>query len=330
MRDNQLEKGKVKDHPEAATINKVLKRDKNIIEAKIISFIDRHQKKGVGYLRDMIKGVSSGSFLDFVTSYTDKNNGSYSKETIKNYKSLANKVERFKPGIKTSDINFAFMRDFEASIRAENKGNNTIVKNIQTLKSLLNKAAALGHIDEGDWEKYRKPKYIQKVPTWLTEDELNKFAALVFALGDGERKQAGYYYLLCCYTGYRIGTAKKFDYITSVVDGKIFIRSTKNHRIVSIPVHTRLSNVLNYCKDNPFKLSEPKAREHVKKICEDAGIAKDLIFHSSRHTFAMLLMAKEFTVDEVAELIGDTPLVTKVYARIHNDILSKKIMEKLG
>ena len=77
-------------------------------------------------------------------------------------------------------------------------------------------------------------------------------------------------------------------------------------------------------------LCEPLIRLYVKSLAADAGINKDVIFHSSRHTFAMLLMSNGFTIDEASELLGDTPLVAKVYARIHNEQLDKKIIEKLG
>jgi len=323
--------GKVIDHPDADKINKVLKKEKIAIESKILDFIDLHQKKGVSFLKDMIKGKPSAVTLkSFTEDFIKKNGSNFKTATIDNYNVLIKKVEKYNPGIHISDIDYSFMISFEAHIRSINKGNNTAVKNMQTLISLLNKAVSCDIIEKGSWGKYRKPKYIQKIPTWLTEDEIERFSALVFALGNGERKLAGYYYLLCCYTGYRIGTAKKFDYNTAVSDGKIFIRATKNNRIVSMPIHTRLRQVLDYCQENPFDLSEQRTRDHVKEICKSAGIEKDLIFHSSRHSFAMLLMSNGFTIDEVSELIGDTPLVAKVYARIHNDLLDKKIIEKLG
>lgn len=328
---DQFEDGRVVNHPEAAKINKVLKKEVHRLEGVVISFVDQFKDKGVGHLKGMIKGKPDvTTFKQFCEQFIKESGANFSKATIANYNVLIEKVEEYKPGIRLSDIDFNFMVQFEASLRAAGKKNNTVVKNMQTLISLLNKARLAGMTDKGAWGEYKKPKYIQGIPTWLTEEEINRFAAVTFALGDGERKQAGYYYLLCCYAGYRIGTAKKFDYSKAVQDNRIFIRATKNNRIVSMPVHTRLAQVLEYCKETPFSLSEQRARDHVKEICKLAGIPKDLIFHSSRHSFAMLLMAKGFTIDEVAELIGDTPLVATVYARIHNDLLDKKIMDKLG
>jgi len=331
VQKHQFDKGKIVDHHEANKINKILRRDIIEIEKKVIDYIDFHSSKGIEYLKEKIKGINdSESFESFVTSFIEKYGRNFSKGTVTIYKQLSKKLQKFRPRLKIGDIDYNFMSAFEASLRTDEKANNTVVKNMQTFISLMNKAHKLDLIEKGSWGKYKKPKYIQTVPTWLTEDEIKRFAALVYALGEGEKKQAGFYYLLCCYTGYRLGTAKQFDYSKSVTNGKIFIRSTKNHNIVSIPIHTRLGEVLEYCKDHPFTLSEQKTREHVKTICWDAGIKKDLIFHSSRHSFGMLLMANGFTIDEVAELIGDSELVAKVYARVHNDLLDKKIMEKLG
>ncbi len=328
---NQFALGKVRDHPDASLINQILKKDVNEIERKIISFIDKHSSRGIAYLKDAIKDrLQSDTFSAFVEGFVEKYKSNFSKGTIAQYNVVAGKLESFRPSIRVSDIDYSLMCEFEASLRNAKKGNNTVVKNMQTLISLMNKAHKAGVIEKGSWGNYKKPKYIQNVPTWLIEEEINKFASIVFALGAGEKKQSGYYYLLCCYTGYRIGTAKKFDYNKSVTGSRIIIRATKNNRIVSMPIHSRLLQILEYCKVNPFSLSEQRARDHVKDICKLAGINKDLIFHSSRHSFAMLLMANGFTIDEVSELIGDSPLVAKVYARIHNDLLDKKIMEKLG
>jgi len=109
----------------------------------------------------------------------------------------------------------------------------------------------------------------------------------------------------------------------------VILQAKKNKKIVSIPIHTRLKNVLEFVKDNPFSLSEEKTREFAKEISKLAGIKKHVKFHTSRHSFAMLLMKKGFSIDETSHLLGDTVAVARIYARIHNESLNKKVLEWL-
>lgn len=142
------------------------------------------------------------------------------------------------------------------------------------------------------------------------------------------KRIAGYYFLLSCYTGWRISDVKRFD--SKMIHGKsLVLRAKKNGQIVSMPIIPRLKEVLNFVTKNPFDISEQRVRDHVKDLCEKAGIKK-VNFHASRHSFGMLLMANGFTIDEAAVLLGDSKIIAEVYARVHNASLDKKIRERLG
>lgn len=228
-----------------------------------------------------------------------------------------------------SDISVDWLKRFENKMRDKNLDGNTINSNLRRLKTMLRIAAAGGMIKKEVFENYKSPPYVQKLVDYLTESEIGDLSEIVFKVKQKSKRLAGFYFLLSCYTGWRIGDAKKFN--PGVLrDGRLIIRASKNKRIVSIPIHSRLKEVIKFCNKNPFDLSEEKARLYVKELCRLAGITWNVKFHSARHSFAMLLMANGFTKDEVAELIGDSLLITKVYARIHNPSLDKKIRERLG
>ena len=76
-------------------------------------------------------------------------------------------------------------------------------------------------------------------------------------------------------------------------------------------------------------MSQPKARESLTKLVGLANIKKVVIFHSGRHTFAMYLLSKGLTLDEVAQLLGDSKDVAKVYGRIINTQLHRSVLDKL-
>lgn len=95
-----------------------------------------------------------------------------------------------------------------------------------------------------------------------------------------------------------------------------------------------MNEILEYCKTHPFIEYEQDARESVKDLCEDAGISfyDKVKFHSGRHTFAMSWVKRGLNIEKVAELLGDSIGVARIYARIENPDLQKNMLEllKLG
>lgn len=259
---------------------------------------------------------------DYIETLTERLKGKLSDGTLRHYSSLSNKIGL----VKLSDINVPWLEKFEKSLHLDP---NTVFANMKRFKSILFKAANDGFIKEDQFKRYRVPAYKQKLVDYLTEKEIAAFTKVVKAVNIHSKKVAGYYFLLSCYTGWRIGDVQKFS-PEMIRDGRIVLRASKNKRIVSIPIHTRLKDVLRFVEKNPFDISEKTAREFVKELSGLAGIRWNVKFHSARHSFAMLLMANGFTTDEVAELIGDSALIAKVYARVHNESLDKKIRERLG
>lgn len=340
LREGQLEEGEIVNHPNAKKLNDNLNTKRIQIESRILDLI-RDGKDTDDNIKMAVSGKTpSIKLIDVLNKVVKHYNGRISANTIHNYRVSVKKMLEFKPGISVQECTSEMLGRFEQWMRLEkeivekvevDKYNiNTISKYMQMLKSVLNKAHNLGVIKKEIYDSYKRPRAQYTVPVWLTIPEIDKFAKFLEGVEDDNAKQAGYYFLLSCYAGYRISDAKAFDYKKAYSNGRLVVRADKNKRIVSIPVFEKLERVLQYCKNNSLQLSEQKTRKHVKTISRLAGIKKDVKFHSARHSFAMMLMAKGFTIDEAAELLGDTPLVTKVYARVHNDLLDKKILEKLG
>jgi site-specific recombinase XerD len=201
---------------------------------------------------------------------------------------------------------------------------------MKIVKSILYKAAELGIIEKVKFENYKAPRYSQPIPEYLTETEITAIAELLPKLGESSMKTSGYYFLLSCFTGYRISDAKRFDYDKHVKDGTIVLRAKKNKSVVSIPVHDRLKDVLEFVKRNPLTIPEQNIRDYVRDVCKLAGITKHVKYHTSRHSWAMLLMNNGFSQEEVAETLGDSLNVARIYARISPERLNDKIMSKLN
>lgn len=313
---------------------KVLAGSENV---KLNAIVKKQMSEAEDRLLDAIRdGLSAAEFknlfkqdraksillVDYIETLTQRFKGKMSEGTLKHYISLGKKVG----SVTLCEIDIRWLENFERSLKLDG---NTINANMKRFKSILFKAAGDGFIKEEQFKRYKIPPYNQKLVEYLTEKEILSVEKIVQAINVKSKKIAGYYFLLSCYTGWRISDVKKFNK-DKIKGDKIIIRATKNGSIVSIPIHSRLKQVLKFVLKNPLDISEKSVRGFVKEICGLAGIKWDVKFHSARHSFAMLLMANGFTKDEVAELIGDSLLITKVYARVHNESLDKKIRERLG
>lgn len=312
-------------HPNSKVINLALTEFRMEVEARAIA-------KNATITIDYLKGVTgtSDSIKEFITEFRELVKDKYSAVRVRQYKVIENKIEGFHAGARFSDVSFDWLQRLEAHIRP-GKSNNTVNNDMIKVKAILNQAEKKGLIHLDQFKKYYPPKYITNLPVWLEQDQVKAFYNVVKASAEGKMRRSGYYFLLACYTGFRISDLKAFRYEDRVRDGIITIRAKKNGTIVSIPVYSELAEILEYCKEFTLDVTEQDMRDHVKSICKLAGIPfyVTVKVHSGRHSFAMMMLKRGFTIDEVAELLGDSRNVAKVYARIHNPHLHRRVREIL-
>lgn len=275
------------------------------------------------------------SITDFIYDQVDQLRGKLSEGRLSHYNTIADKIKEYSPGATFGEVSLTWLQGFETWLRKQVGRNgaldvNTIQANMSLLKSVLNKAKDQKLVNRDQYEAYRAPAYQQKLPDYLTESEMEKFYNFLQAVERTAYKLAGYYFLLGCYAGYRISDMKRFDYQEMVKDGRLRLRAKKNGEIVTILIHTRLQKILDYIQDKPLDLSEGKMREYVKAMALLIGLNRKIKLHSARHSFGMLLAENGFSLEEAAELLGDSTETTKVYYRMTNKRIDQKVKERLG
>lgn len=306
---------------QAALYNKILENELTAVKEKCLKVLAR----GHEITKEALQG--SGNFYDYCQAHIDLNRSKFSKGRIMHLTGAMEALKAFAPSLSFEGLSASVLRKFEASLAGLQS--STIRSKMNMVLSFINAAERDGLIERAQYSQYRRPSAKSEIPIWLTESELKAFRGVVEALRNERKQNTGYYFLLSCYTGYRISDCKSFN-PAALDSGLLIVRAKKNGEIVSIPVYPDLEPVLNYCLEHPFLETEQHARETVRAICSDAGIKKYVKFHSGRHTFAMRCLQKGLTKDEVAKLLGDTRQVVEVYARIINSQLHKAVMEKLG
>lgn len=327
---NQFKDGEIINHKQASRYNAIIRKQISDIETRLLDTL-RLGKINANVLQQLVKDKKTGltTIDEFNKTLIEQLKGKISEGRLKHYKSVVKKFTEWKPLYGFENISVEVLNEFEAHIRKSGLDGNSINSNMKLLTSFLRKASTAGLMDIKQIAGYRVPPYRQKLVEYLTEDEITKLKNLIDVIEKPTYKTVGYYFLLSCYTGYRISDLKVFNE-KMIHDNNIVLRTTKNKQIVSIPVFPNLKKVIDYLKDKPFRISEQKFREYLKELTKLAGIRKNVKPHTGRHTFAMMLMNKGFSRDEVAEMLGDTIVIAKVYARISNEHLSKKVKERLG
>lgn len=261
--------------------------------------------------------------VDYFDTMIKDLSGKLHPATLKQYKVINGKISGYAT---PQDVSIKWLREFEKSISSLDV--NTVNTQVKRLKAMLSRAASDGLISKDQFEAYKPPTYKLRLKDFLTEKEVHDFTR-VLKLQSRGKLIAGWYFLLSCFTGWRISDVKQFS-AKNIIGENLVIKTLKNGEIVSMPIIPRLKEVLEFVTKHPFNISEQTARSHVKDICSDAGITKDVSLHTGRRTFANLLRSKGFEIKQIAEKMGDSELITRVYARVHNESLDKKIRERLG
>ena len=342
---SQFDNGKIVKHPNSKNISFLLAKQINEIENRLLEALKISSDLENENILEILKGEKkvTSSLNDFIPKIIEQLEGKISSATKATYNTLLKDINLYKSVIHFNDVSVSWLNYFESYLRTKVSVNtttidssnkklhvNTINKKMKTLKTVLNRASEQGYIEKKNFEKYRIPKLVNSIPEFISESEMNELFLFSKNMKRPGHQLAVYYFLLSCYAGFRISDLKKFNYKEMVQNDTILIRAKKNGSIVSIPIYNKLNEILEEIKDKPLYLSEQKVREYVKEVAQFVGISRKIKIHTARHSFAMMMVNRGLSMDDVAELLGDSTRVAKVYARISNSRLKKEILEKMN
>lgn len=136
-------------------------------------------------------------------------------------------------------------------------------------------------------------------------------------------------FLFACYCGMRLSDVSSLRWKDLSKDGDQW-RACIVMRKTSAPLYLPLSNQAlkwmperNDAADDDLVFAmlprESSILPVIKKWAKDAGIAKNVNFHTSRHTFATMLLTLGADIYTVSKLLGHTNVkTTQIYAKIVN------------
>ncbi len=204
---------------------------------------------------------------------------------------------------------------------------------------------ANGYFDgENPVSKIKKPKIPQKLPVYISENELGLILNQTQKLDNPDIRQLVYdITLFGFFTGFRLGEITSlcwnqvnFDNQTIQLDNQT--SKTKSGKIRVIPISSKILPMLlnrfesktnemvflhNYSMKNINDLISKSFKKAIKKLPE---INQSIHFHSLRHSFASNLVNKNVNLITVSQLLGHSKIATTmVYSHINNNVLKDAI-----
>ncbi len=255
-----------------------------------------------------------------------------SSQTLKTYRGLLSKFDKFAPGVKCSDLSERLVIDYRQYMRDAGNSQNTISKTLSGLKTLMNRVRNEGIACPNPFIKIRVSK-VHSNRKFLEIDDLNclykKFMDGYAALSPPQF-DAMQAFLFSCFTGLRYSDLKTLTRI-EIQGGKIRKRMRKTgdsvyvpltsqaQTLIALPGHSKDGNVLHVTENTYFN-------RHLRAAATKLGFTKHLHCHLARHTFATTCLTIGIPLDVTSKLLGHREIqTTLIYAKYVNVLIDREM-----
>lgn len=242
------------------------------------------------------------------------------------------------------DINTDMLRTYHAYLKTKNKP-NTIHKRFSTLRQLFNNAVNEGvYIGANPFTLFK----VNKVPVLKEKLSVEEIQAIEKVNLKGGAAVARDMFLLAYYCkGIRYENCVTLQR-KNIRQGRIYIKTVKSERDLSILIHPKLQGILDRYKGKDFvfpyleTMPDEKDKRRVlgvinvtvnrdlKLVAAAAGIDKTLTFHLSRHAIAYHLKQSGVDVAAISDILGHSnPSITQVYLKALDDSALDSEMDKV-
>lgn len=237
---------------------------------------------------------------------------------------------KFRPEQLLENVDRQFCLDYIAWLRNEYQTKwGELVKSktahsyTTCLRTMLNEAVRAGHIETNPWnllgqiEKVKEPESKRE---YLTIDEVKRLSETSHF---NERiRQA---YLFACFTGLRISDMRRLRWQDISMAGKqwtVSVVMQKTSAPLVLPLSKQARKWLpeegnaDACIFDGLP-NMGNLELNLKTWAKNAGISKNVTFHTARHTFATMMLTLGADIYTVSKLLGHRSVrATQIYAKI--------------
>ena len=322
-------------HPQSNELNAMLYEKILELQAIELSYWKRGLESNLSTLREAVKkGIKPVvSFLKFAIQTIE--NSDRKPGTKENMLGTVATLKEFRNVIEFTDINYTFLKEFDAFLRNKNLKVNTVGKHMRIFRTLVNEAINQGymHADAYPFRKY-KIKQEKGRHEFLTPDELKKLETV--EVEEESMRHVLDAFLFCCYTGLRYSDFRQLTPENFIrINGKrwLYFKSVKTGVEIRLPLHllfeSRALGILDRYPDIGSLAALPcnsEVNRKLRKLAGLCGIKKRITYHVSRHTCATLLVHQGVAITTVQKLLGHTSVKT---TQIYSEVLSSTIVRDL-
>lgn len=289
---------------------------------------------------------------DFIEKYISDHELTREKSSLKIYRTLRNHLLNFQDKknykVTFANIDYSFFSAFQNYLISEGLNNNSVAKNLSTLKTFLNYAKIHGFEVPGNYKDFRIKKESLDVIA-LTQTELEQL--LNVEIKNTSLKQIRDVFCFSCFTGLRFSDIKNLKHENIKPDAiRITVKKTKEQ--LMIPLTPYSMSIINRYKNYPNPLpviSNQKSNKAIKEICKIADITEPvevvkfygskresniqpkyelITMHTGRKTFCTLSLERGMSAEEVMKISGHRSYASfKRYVKI-TEQRSKVVMSK--
>lgn len=319
---------------------KKVKDDNLIIDAclaRINEIFVRYRLQHIPLTADLLKNEWKNptrriDFHSFLKEAIDERKSDVTNGTYKNHKAFATKIKHFKKSLAFTEINADFIDSFSRWLKSKDGGGldvNTVHGQLRRFRAFMNIAYRKGIISENPFSKVRLRKK-QTNRVYLTKTELASLWNL-YSSNDlsGSFQLVLRHFLFMCFTGVRISDLKLLT--ENNVVGRMLVFSvfkTKNTKdsMIKVPLTKQALQLIYDEERDDIRLfgclSDQKMNEYIKKICEKAGIDKNVSNHTGRHTFATLWLKETKNLAVLQKLLGHSDIKeTMIYVHVDDQMM---------
>lgn len=246
---------------------------RTVTKDRLKEILDRHFGKGTGRT-DTLHEFFEAYIAECDTRMNGRRGGqTVTYKTKREYARTFEYLQQFEKHIGRRldfpDLDKALLQQFVAYLQSLNLATNTIAHKIISLKALLHEAVERELTDNTRWQGFRHVTEDTEAVA-LDEAELEKIRTCDLS-HNPHLAEIRDLFLLECWTGLRFSDIIRLR-PEHIQGDLIVIQQQKTNNYVTIPIHPVFREIWNRYGGIPLTISNQKFNDHIKEVCQLAGI----------------------------------------------------------
>jgi len=228
------------------------------------------------------------------------------------------------------EVTTEYLQGFVSHLQGHGLQVGTVRLYFQKLTCVLHEAYRDGLFDDRVLQRVRLPRRERRKRSFLTEAELGRLSRTPLGGDSGNIQDM---FMFSCLTGLRFGDVERLSWRDVRHIGRETVleyRQQKTGVCERLPLCPAAEEILKGRKRRDglvfTRETNQRANAVIKRWCRAARIKKTVTYHTSRHTFCVLLLTKGVPIYTVQRLMGHSDIATtNIYADLLNRTKAKAV-----